>query len=557
MTTFRRWADPVRGANQPTPILANGPEQYDFDKVGPCAVVQIGPRRMMMLYEGIDPSLDPGAPGGDLYNAVCHATSTDFAAWTKRGRIMTPAASPSWENSENCPTSLVWDSTNSRWVLFFHGGNNTGPRAVGFAYAPDLTNGGVWTKYASNPVLQKGGAGAWDELFVADAKVIVVSASLWIMFYVGRNAASAGQIGRATSTDQGATWTKDAGNPVLAFGVSGSWDDADIHAFCPVRVKSDLMVAYYVGRETIPGGNSQLGRAYSYDEGVTWVRDVTNPVLSDASDDDLSDSVEVLAEGNKHHIYYGQFDFVGQTLRGKGYATAALSALPRTEALDLVERADDATPPPGASWANPAAGAGTAGLVVLGRALAHNGSGSYRVTSVWNQQFPGGNPEVWIEFQQVSDGNFNEGFALHICHHNPATTTDAGKGGQGWTLDVEHGVTNDLINMYPLGAAGGAWTAYTSGKAQVGDIYIMRYTPGGNVQCIRIRNGVETVLISRAYNALPDDRGGLDFGAPYQPAKDGQPFWLKMDLMRNNENRIKTFGGGTWAALPTTFHGRA
>jgi hypothetical protein len=290
---------PVRVAGL-NPILRNGPESYDEIKVGPCASVRAGTYDYRMWYEGI--------------NSAVYATSINGKTWTKQGVVLTGAVSPSWENEEMSPTSMVWDG--SQWVLFFHAGNNEGPRRIGRATSPDLTSGGTWTKYGSNPILSEGAGGAWDELFIADTKVIYAAADspAWRMWYVGRNAAGRGQVGYATSSD-GLAWTKYGSNPVIAGAAGNEWG---VMAVCPVRVSASVWFCYFVtSSEDL--GTSQLNRADSVD-GVTWTRWPSNPVLGAVTDDTLSDSVEVMADGSLYRIYYGQYDLVGDTLRGKGYA---------------------------------------------------------------------------------------------------------------------------------------------------------------------------------------------------------------------------------------------
>ena len=83
---------------------------------------------------------------------------------------------------------------------------------IGYATSSDGVN---WTKHASNPVLEPGPEGAWDEISPGGPSVILVNSTyhMWYAVFDGTNAL----IGYATSPD-GFTWTKHASNPVIAGG---------------------------------------------------------------------------------------------------------------------------------------------------------------------------------------------------------------------------------------------------------------------------------------------------------------------------------------------------
>ena len=208
------------------PILRND-SSYDEVKAGPSSVVKVGTADYRQWYEAIDSENSPRS--GDFFSQTAYATSSDGTAWTKQGVVSTPLPSPSWENGEACPTSMHWDGFE--WILFYHGGNNSGVRAIGRATSP--TGTGDFTRLG-DPILRRGAPGAWDERFVADAKVVPPwdgPDELWRMYYIGRDATGRGQVGFATSTD-GVSFTK-SGGPVVGFGAPGAWDGSDIQAFTP------------------------------------------------------------------------------------------------------------------------------------------------------------------------------------------------------------------------------------------------------------------------------------------------------------------------------------
>lgn len=82
----------------------------------------------------------------------------------------------------------------------------------------------TWTKYAGNPVLAPGPAASWDAFAVGAPCVLAGGGAPYTMWYTGRSQDGAGGgIGLATSSD-GISWTKHAVNPVLEAGAPGAWD---------------------------------------------------------------------------------------------------------------------------------------------------------------------------------------------------------------------------------------------------------------------------------------------------------------------------------------------
>jgi hypothetical protein len=462
---YRKTSRPIRGLlarGAYNPILRNGPEQYDDLKVGPGCALWLGDDDYRMWYEGIDTSLDPGAPGGDLYNSACYATSVDGTSWTKQGRVFAPNAA-GWENSELCPTSIIWDSVNSRWVMFYHGGNNTGPRAIGMAYSSDLVGGGTWTREAANPVMQRDVSLAYEANFIADAKVVVVSPYEWWCYYVARDASNKGSVVLRISRDQGLTWTRVG--QVLVKGTGGQWDDDEIMAFCP-WYEGGVWQGWYVGVNT--GVVSQIGFASSLD-GIAWTRGSANPVLGDVTDDNASDSVHVYRDANDLRLQYGLYDLVGDTLRGKGEAFVRRGArwLDGTisNRLDLAVEADfdfeRTTPFTVAAWIFLIK---TAGGIIIGKQL--NGSGF----TGWNLGLSSGGQLAMDlrsnaagAFQRRENTSIPQGVWVHACATYDGSNTVAGiklyrNGVASAMTDLDTNLTGSILTNVEaqIGARGGS-----------------------------------------------------------------------------------------------------
>ncbi|MFQ6615154.1 MAG: carboxypeptidase regulatory-like domain-containing protein [Fidelibacterota bacterium] len=148
---------------------------------------------------------------------IGHATSSDGVAWTEDAGnpVLDLGTSGSWEDEAVNQPSVFFDgATYHMW----YSGEDGSTGRIGYATSSD---GVTWTKYAANPVLDVGTPGAWDSLWVA-APIVVFDGSSYHMWYVGFGGNNG--IGYATS-DDGIIWTRYAGNPVLERGTSGDFDD--------------------------------------------------------------------------------------------------------------------------------------------------------------------------------------------------------------------------------------------------------------------------------------------------------------------------------------------
>jgi predicted GH43/DUF377 family glycosyl hydrolase len=97
-----------------------------------------------------------------------------------------------------------------------------GPRAapkIGLAQSSD---GQHWRKHPA-PVLDAGPRGSWDERGVADPYVVRIGDSHY-MYYLGQDRARRQRLGVARSPD-GNRWEKLRSNPILELGADGAFDE--------------------------------------------------------------------------------------------------------------------------------------------------------------------------------------------------------------------------------------------------------------------------------------------------------------------------------------------
>ncbi len=225
------WVRPSGGPSGRLPLVLRNPitnnNRFDNLKCGPSVMVKVGPRDYRIWFEGLNTSgkvFPSQIVGGTIpTNFILYATSAD--GWTIDRSLAEPAVWPlqgTWEQGEVCPDTILTPAQtgDGLWWLFYHGGNNAGPRQVGLMKSPTGLPG-TWVRANSgNPILANGGGGAWDESYIADAWVHPVAWNDYRMLYKGvRVSDSKAQIGYASCSDPtGVSWSKGGSNPVLALG---------------------------------------------------------------------------------------------------------------------------------------------------------------------------------------------------------------------------------------------------------------------------------------------------------------------------------------------------
>lgn len=231
--------------------------------------------------------------------------------WTKYegNPVLDPGPPGAWDDESIWKPSVLFDGTTYH---MWYGNTTDGLWInIGYATSPD---GIVWTKYddptttnppfaESDPVLNTGEPGEWDDEIIMGASVLLLD-NIYYMWYTGGGVPSfygPFSIGRATSTD-GINWEKDALNPVLIPGTAGSWDG--VWVMCPcVLFNGSIYHMWYAAY----GDQVQIGHATSPD-GVTWTKDPDNPVLTRGAygswDYPRVDFPSVIYDGTTYHMWY-------------------------------------------------------------------------------------------------------------------------------------------------------------------------------------------------------------------------------------------------------------
>jgi predicted GH43/DUF377 family glycosyl hydrolase len=158
-------------------------------------------------------------PTGDMFYSewdgrtwhTAQARSVDGLRWVKLSRVLSPEPH-TWEGSYIAANGSALLHGTETWYWYV-----AGPRErarIGLARQ--------WRKQA-RPVLEPGPYMSWDEYGVADPYVIEIG-SYFYMYFLGEDRAWRQRIGIARSRD-GIHWVKLRSNPVLEIGEPGSFDE--------------------------------------------------------------------------------------------------------------------------------------------------------------------------------------------------------------------------------------------------------------------------------------------------------------------------------------------
>ncbi|MCW5982288.1 MAG: hypothetical protein KIT09_29650 [Bryobacteraceae bacterium] len=197
----------VRWEVREQPVLARGaPGEWDsVDALNPAIVRSHG--RHYNLYSGFD---------GKTWRTGL-ALSPDGVAWEKAGSVLSPDPS-TWEGDYIAANG----ATLVREGEFFYWYQAGDPPRIGLARSPDARQ---WRKSPA-PVIELGPRGSWDECGVADPYVLETGGKLYL-FYLGQDRARRQRLGLAVSSD-GVRWTKLRSNPIMELGEPGSFDEVGL-----------------------------------------------------------------------------------------------------------------------------------------------------------------------------------------------------------------------------------------------------------------------------------------------------------------------------------------
>jgi predicted GH43/DUF377 family glycosyl hydrolase len=167
-----------------------------------------------VLRDGIFYNFYSGFDGRTWHTGL--ATSPDGIEWRKQGKVLSPDPA-TWEGGYIAANGAAVFA-GGEFLYWFHAGPRETPR-IGLARS---TDGRTWRKHGQ-PVVGTGPRGSWDERGVADPYVIQLGGEYY-MYHLGQDRARRQRIGVARSRD-GVQWEKLRSNPVLELGDAGTFDE--------------------------------------------------------------------------------------------------------------------------------------------------------------------------------------------------------------------------------------------------------------------------------------------------------------------------------------------
>ena len=205
--------------------------------------------------------------------------------------------------------------------------------SIGVAYSYDGIN---WTKSPANPVFTKGNVGDWDGTWIESPAILYNENTNELqMWYNGTDTTTWKiQIGLATSSD-GINWTKHASNPVLQNGVLGTYDDMWIGTPAVIYENNHYEMWYSAASSTnynaITHKFDTLTICFATSSnGINWIKNAANPLFNTFTSpyDSLVDNggpwaADVIFDGNSN-TYKMWYEAEGGFLLATSLNTASI-----------------------------------------------------------------------------------------------------------------------------------------------------------------------------------------------------------------------------------------
>jgi predicted GH43/DUF377 family glycosyl hydrolase len=185
------------------------------------------------------------------HSSIGYAISHDGLTWKRMSDKPALTFDQPWElnTAVMCP-SVIWDEQAKLFRMWYSGGEQNEPNAIGYATSPD---GLTWKKYQGNPVLSAEPKNPWEKHKVTGCQV-EKRGDWYLMFYIGFQDEPTARICLARSKDGITNWQRHTANPII-FPGQNHWDhDACYKPYAIFDGKQWLL--WYNGRH---GNLEQIG----------------------------------------------------------------------------------------------------------------------------------------------------------------------------------------------------------------------------------------------------------------------------------------------------------
>jgi hypothetical protein len=231
------------GLTWSAPQIVLGPTSSGWEaEINRCTVVKRGSNSYHMWYTG----------QANGQSKIGYATSSDGVSWTRVRTTPVLVPDKPWEKvAVMCP-HVIWDETAQIYKMWYSGGDQYEPDAIGYATSTDGIN---WTKLATNPIFASDPATTWEQAKVT-ACYVLYRDGWYYMFYIGFETVDLARIGMARSRDGITNWERYPDNPLIQPD-AGAWDSSACYK-PSVLLDGSQWKLWYNGRS---GGLEQIGLA--------------------------------------------------------------------------------------------------------------------------------------------------------------------------------------------------------------------------------------------------------------------------------------------------------
>ena len=231
------------GIHWSEPTIVLGPnEATDWEKMVNRPVVLKRPDGYHMWYTG------------QTYenSYIGHAVSPDGITWTRTSDKPVLSPDQPWEKDAVMVPHVLWDEDESVYKMWYSGGEQYEPDAIGYAVSPD---GQTWSK-CPEPAFRPSSEFEWESYKVTGSQVVRHD-GWYVMFYIGFRDVDHAQIGLARSRDGISDWERHPANPIIGPSPYLGWDrDAVYKPFA--ILDGDRWYLWYNGRRA---SSEQIGLA--------------------------------------------------------------------------------------------------------------------------------------------------------------------------------------------------------------------------------------------------------------------------------------------------------
>lgn len=196
--------------------------------------------------------------------SITRYTSKNGVDWENR-TIILEGIKESWEELVNRPCCI---KIGEKWYLWYTGQKN-GKSCIGLAISYD---GISFTRISQNPVLVPSGNIEKDAVM---NPCVIYKNGTFRMWYATGESYEPDVLCLAESID-GIKWKKYDNNPVLSPSYF-EFEKVKVGG-CDIIENNNRLEMYYIGYQNIDTG--RICKAVSYDDGYSWDRESSNPLIS-------------------------------------------------------------------------------------------------------------------------------------------------------------------------------------------------------------------------------------------------------------------------------------